>query len=155
MQINVVYDASVDQNAYPSLNAPAGFKTAINYVVNLFYNLFTNNVPSTIDDGWGEVGAPPANPGGTPIPPNAAAASFSTAGQSVTYAKIAIALVGNPNESASQQTAYNNLPLTDPFNGNPFALTIANEEALAPNDPTHSLNSSFAGVAGYIGFDST
>jgi hypothetical protein len=42
MQINVTFDSSVNQ-------APAGFISAVNYVVNYFDSLFTNNVTINID----------------------------------------------------------------------------------------------------------
>jgi autotransporter passenger strand-loop-strand repeat protein len=136
MQINVVYDASVDQNADPSLNAPAGFKDAINYVVNLFDNLFTNNVTITLAIGWGEHGATPANPAGNPIPDFAGATNDPVYGATYTYAQINDALLGIQNQSADQQSAYSNLPPGGPFfgaglfNGTPFQPTTENLLAL-------------------------
>ena len=48
MQINVSFDSQTLQNA------PAGYFTAINYVVNLFDTTFTNNVTVNIEADWGE-----------------------------------------------------------------------------------------------------
>ena len=48
MQINIIYDQ--DQSTLP-----AGFVNAVNYVVNYFDNLFTNNVVINIDLGYGEI----------------------------------------------------------------------------------------------------
>ena len=49
MQINVSFDQS--QSALPT-----GFIAAIDYVVNYFDSLFTNNVTIGIDVGYGEIG---------------------------------------------------------------------------------------------------
>ncbi len=48
MQIDVTYDQSLS-------NLPAGFVTAINYVVNYYDTLFKNNVTINIDVGYGEI----------------------------------------------------------------------------------------------------
>src|ERR1700726_425866 len=48
MQINVSFDSSV-------ANAPAAFVAAVNYVVNYYDSLFTNNVAININVGYGEV----------------------------------------------------------------------------------------------------
>ena len=47
MQINVTYDQSIS-------SLPTGFVTAVNYVVNYFDGLFTNNCTINIDVGYGE-----------------------------------------------------------------------------------------------------
>ena len=49
MQINVTFDQSVS-------SLPTGFVSAVNYVVNYFDSLFTNNCTINIYVGWGEVG---------------------------------------------------------------------------------------------------
>jgi hypothetical protein len=48
VELNISYDSSVT-------NAPAGFTTAVAYVVNLFDSLFVNSVIINIDVGWGEI----------------------------------------------------------------------------------------------------
>ena len=48
MVINVVYDSSVN-------NAPAGFVSGVQSVVNYFESHFSNPVTITIDVGYGEV----------------------------------------------------------------------------------------------------
>ena len=48
MQINVSFDQSAS-------SLPTGFVAAINYVVNYFDSLFTNNVTISIDVGYGEI----------------------------------------------------------------------------------------------------
>jgi hypothetical protein len=46
MQIHISCDSSV-------ASAPAGFKTAVEYVVGVLDAAFTNNVTINIDVGWG------------------------------------------------------------------------------------------------------
>ena len=48
MRINVTYDQSQS-------SLPAGFVTAINYVVNYYGTLFTSNITINIDVGYGEI----------------------------------------------------------------------------------------------------
>ena len=48
MNLNISFDQSTG-------SLPSGFVAAVNYVLNYFDNLFTNNVTINIDLGYGEV----------------------------------------------------------------------------------------------------
>ena len=52
MQINVTFDQAIS-------SLPTGFVSAVNYVVNYFDSLFTNNVTININVGYGEVAGAP------------------------------------------------------------------------------------------------
>ena len=55
MDIKVSYDSSVTASNFSGGAAEeAQFKNAINYVIGLFDQLFTNPISFTIDVGWGE-----------------------------------------------------------------------------------------------------
>jgi hypothetical protein len=124
MIINISYDSSV-------ASAPAAFKTAINYVINYFDTLFINPVTININVGWGEVNGQPLS--------GALGQSFSNLA-STTYTQITNALVDN--------SAAANLPASDPTNGGPFWIPIADAKALG----FPSANST--GIDGSVGFDS-
>jgi autotransporter passenger strand-loop-strand repeat protein len=135
MQINVTYDASV-------AGAPAGFVAAIQYVVGLYENLFTNTATININVGWGEFG-------GNPITPGDAANSRSHF-QTFTYAQVRQALVGGA-QSSVQVSADATLPsaASSPFgSGTSIGLTTANAKALGLIDPNGGAND------GSIGFSS-
>jgi hypothetical protein len=90
---------------------------ALNYVENLFNNLFTNNVTINITinfDSTIGVGGE-NNSGNNPIIKS--------------YADVKSALVNTAQDSL-QQSAYSNLPSTDPTGSNNFALAPAYAAAL-------------------------
>ncbi len=133
MQINVTYDASVS-------SAPAGFMTAIDYVVNFFDAAFTNNVTININVGWGEVN-------GFALDKNALGESIESSAAQYHYADIISALANEP--SAVQQIANAGLPLADPTNGHTFDIGSADAKALG------LIAGNSAAVDGWVGFDGT
>ena len=56
MNINVIYGRGAANNA-----APAGFYSAVNYVVNYYDTLFTNNVTTNVNIGYGSILDPYTN----------------------------------------------------------------------------------------------
>ena len=110
MQINVTFDSSVSQ-------APAGFITAVDYVVNYFDSLFTNNVTINIDVLYQNLGSG--------ILGEIQASQFvSTSYSSV---RSALQAQGAPGASA--------LPSSSPF-GSSLSMAQAEAQALGlyPND---------------------
>jgi hypothetical protein len=81
MILNINYDSSV-------VGAPAGFKTALNYVVNYLDGTFTNNFTVNINVGWGEIA-------GQALDAGALGESMSNSGASYTYSQIVGALSNN------------------------------------------------------------
>ena len=121
----------------PFRSLPAGFVTAVNYVVNYFDSLFTNQVTVNIRVGYGEIGGQALSSG--------ALGESESFIDSVSYSKALTALRANePN--ADQQAAYTTLPVTSPLNGGTLWMTSAEEKALGllpANDPA---------IDGYVGF---
>jgi len=111
MQINVTFDSSVSQ-------APAGFIPAIDYVVNYFDSLFTNNVTINIDVLY-------QNLGSGILGENQASQFVSTTYSSV---RSALQAQGAPGSSA--------LPPSSPLPGSSLSMTQAEAQALGlyPND---------------------
>jgi len=111
MQINVTFDSSVSQ-------APAGFIPAIDYVVNYFDSLFTNNVTINIDVLY-------QNLGSGILGENQASQFVSTDYSSV---RSALQAQGAPGASA--------LPPSSPLPGSSLSMTQAEAQALGlyPND---------------------
>src|SRR5262249_612847 len=103
MNINLIYDSS-------TTNAPAGFTTSMNYVVNFFDALFTNPVTINIAVGWGEIA-------GFPLSFGALGESEKAASPGFTYSQIKNALTANTAQSATDLTALANLPASDPTGG--------------------------------------
>ncbi len=91
LQINIVYDSSAN-------SAPAAFKTAVAYVVNLLDAAFTNNVTLNIHVGWGEVN-------GSPITSNDLGESEEAEAPRYDYATIRDALIAN-GTAADQLAAF-------------------------------------------------
>ena len=111
MQINVTFDSSVSQ-------APAGFIPAVNYVVNYFDSLFTNNVTINIDVLY-------QNLGSGFLAENQASQFVSNDYSSV---RSALQAQGAPGASA--------LPPSSPLPGSSLSMTQAEAQALGlyPND---------------------
>src|SRR5262249_7808462 len=110
MQINVTFDSSVNQ-------APAGFIPAVNYVVNYFDSLFTNNVTLKIDVLYQNLGSD--------LGENQASQFVSADYSSV---RSALQAQGAPGATA--------LPPSSPLPGSSLSMTQAEAQALGlyPND---------------------
>ena len=128
--INIIYDSSAN-------SAPAAFKTAISYVVNLLEATFTDPVTINIDVGWGEVGGQALG--------GALGASIRAAAPAYTYSQVRNALISDGNSSVDA-TAVASLPGSDPTNGGNFDIGTAVAKALGLLSPTAS------GADGWIGF---
>ena len=127
MQINVTFDQLVS-------SLPTGFVTAVNYAVNYFESLFTNNATINIKVGYGEVG-------GSALPSNALGSSISGQYVPVTYGAVKTALQAEGAPGAA------NLPATSPLGGSMY-INSAEAKALGLLQNTGSID-------GYIGFSST
>ena len=159
MQIDVVYDSSVNATNFTNYAADgfssraaeeAAFKSAIQYVVNLYENLFTNDVIVKIGVGWGEID-------GQPVSKSAGSKAFFL---NTDYATVFQALKSNA-QSSVQTEAYNILPTAaqSPFVGpDPslpsIQLTFANAKALGL-PVTYSATDDPNDFDGWIGFNST
>src|SRR5438874_4145155 len=124
MQINVSFDSSV-------ANAPAGFVAAVNYVVNYYDTLFTNNVTVNINVGYGEIA------GQTMASGALGATSVSYAGESYTSVVNALQAEGAPGATA--------LPSTSPLSGSLFM----------PQAEAQALGLTTAVSTSYVGFSSS
>ena len=125
MQINVSFDQATS-------TLPTGFVSAVNYVVNYFDNLFTNNCTINICVGYGEVG-------GSALGSGALGESITTYA-TTNYNSLKAALVAENAPGAST------LPSTSPLAGTPF-LTQAEAKALGLSSSTST--------DGYVGFSNT
>ena len=140
MDINVTWDDSV---ASLTSSLKAEFEDAVNYVVNLYDQLFTNTVTINIDVGWGEVDG--SSLSGQEL--GASETNLATFG----YSDILSALnntataSGNPDQLAAASTLPDSNPTTRRSTDN---ITIATAEAkalgLIPGDST--------AIDGYVGF---
>lgn len=129
--INVVYDSSVN-------NAPAGFVSDVQSVVNYFESHFSNPVTITIDVGYGEVM-------GQSLGSSALGESITYFDQ-VSYTQLQNALVANAN-AIGDSAAAASLPATSPVNGQ-WWVSTAEAEALG-------LSSASNNPDGYVGFSSS
>ena len=125
MQINVTFDQI-------TANLPAGFVSAVNYVVNYFDNLFTNNATININVGYGEVG-------GSALGSNALGSSITNY-FGANYNTIKSALVAENAPGAST------LPSSSPLAGSPV-LAQAEAKALGLTSTTST--------DGNVGFSNT
>jgi hypothetical protein len=129
--INVVYDSSVN-------NAPAGFVSGVQSVVNYFESHFSNPVTITIDVGYGEVMGQSLGSG--------ALGESITYFDQVSYTQLRNALVANAN-AIGDSAAAASLPATSPVNGQ-WWVSTAEAEALG-------LSSASNNPDGYVGFSSS
>jgi hypothetical protein len=131
MQINVSFDSSV-------ANAPAGFVAAVNYVVNYYDTLFTNNVTINLDVGYGEVAGQTLGSGalGESVSPSYLAESYSSVVS-------ALQAQGAPGASA--------LPSTSPVPGTLY-MTAAEAQALGL---TNAVSTGYVGFSSSFAFDYT
>jgi autotransporter passenger strand-loop-strand repeat protein len=152
MIVNVSFDSSVNPSNFDPTNPQQGaveeaqFKEAIDYVVELYDNLFTNNVTINIDVGWGEIDRNPIT--------NDSAESHGTTNY-YSYADVLQHLTSDA-QSYAQQTADKTLPTAaiSPFGtGDSIRLSTAEAKAIGltvtypKSDPTH--------IDGWIGFNSS
>ena len=125
MQINITFDQATS-------SLPTGFVTAVNYVVNYFDSLFTNNCSINICVGYGEVG-------GNTLGSNALGESISTY-FATNYTSLRNALLAENAPGSST------LPTTSPLSGTPV-VTQAEAKALGLT--------SITGIDGHVGFSNT
>jgi hypothetical protein len=133
MQINVTFDQSLS-------SLPAGFVSAIYYVINYFDSIFTNNVTVNIDVGYGEIAGQPLGAG--------ALGESETFLDSFSYSQVVAALKAN-EPSAAQQAAYATLPESSPLSGGTLWLTTADAKALG------LVSANGSAIDGYVGFSSS
>src|SRR5579863_3363931 len=124
MQINVTFDQSTS-------SLPAGFVNAINYVVNYYDSLFTNNVTINLHVGFGEID-------GQTLASGALGESEAANYVSASYSSVRNALIGKNAPGAST------LPGSQPLSGQ---LYLSQAEAQA-------LGLSSAVSTNYVGFSS-
>jgi hypothetical protein len=130
VKINITFDQSTS-------SLPSGFVADINYVVNYFDNLFTNNITISIDVGYGEIDgqALASYALGESLPVYNGAAG--TVGESYGSVRSALIAQGAPGSG------------TLPSNAPPGSLYMTQAEAkalgLLPNDGS---------LDGYVGFSS-
>ncbi len=127
MQIDVNYDQNPN-------TLPAGFVSDVDYVVQTFDALFTNNVTFTVDIGYGEID-------GQALAPQALGESEATNYYAESYSSVKNALVAENAPGAPT------LPSSSPLSG---TLYLSQGEATAlglyPNNGS---------LEGYVGFNST
>ena len=132
LTIDVIYNSSV-------ANAPAGFTTAVNEVVNFYESHFSNPVTVTIDVGYGEVAGQALESG--------ALGESETALTSVSYSQLESTLANNAN-AIGDTAAAASLSATSPVSGAAYYIATAEAEALGISGATANVN-------GYAGFSST
>jgi hypothetical protein len=130
LTINVIWDSSV-------ANAPAGFKSVVESVVQFYESEFSNPVTININVGWGEVG-------GTTV--TTALGESESFLESFSYSQVVSALAQNASSNA-QVSAVNSLPSSSPTGGS-YYLTLAEATALG-------LATGSTTVDGDVGFSST
>jgi hypothetical protein len=116
MNINVIYGQGAANNA-----APAGFYTAVNYVVNYFDSLFTNNVTVNINVSYGSILDPYTNRYSN-VSSSDISESYTNNETIASYAAAKTVLLGENAPGAST------LPSSSP---DPGSLTIGSAEAKA------------------------
>jgi len=131
LDINIIWDSSV-------ANAPAGFKSVVESVVQFYESEFSNPVTLNINVGWGEVAG--SSLGATDL---GMSESFL---ESYSYSQIVSALAQNASSSA-QVSAVNSLHSSAPTNGT-YYVTLAEATALGLVTGTTTLD-------GSVGFSSS
>jgi hypothetical protein len=130
LTINIIWDSSV-------ANAPAGFESVVESVVQFYESEFSNPVTLNINVGWGEVA-------GSPVTTDLGESESYL--ESFSYSKIVSALAQNASSNA-QVSAVNSLPSSAPTGGS-YYLTLAEATALGLATGTTT-------VDGSVGFSST
>jgi Big-like domain-containing protein len=129
--ININWDASV-------ANAPTGFVSGVESVVQFFESHFSNPISITIDVGYGEVA-------GVSLPTGDLGASESYL-TSVSYSQLETALANNAN-ALGYSAAAASLPGSSPVSGANYWASTAEAAALGLTGASSSLD-------GYVGFSS-
>lgn len=128
MNLNISFDQ-------PLGSLPSGLVAAVNYVVNYFDTLFTNNVTVNIHLGYGEIEGSPLSAGAI----GESQANFA----SVSYTQAVGAL------ASTGQLGSTTLPVSSPFAAGTLWLTTAQERALG------LLPANSAEIDGWVGISNT
>ena len=123
MQIDVTYDQSTG-------SLPAGFVTAVNYVVNYYDTLFTSNVTIKIDVGYGEID-------GQALGSNDLGESYAPQYLQESYSSVRAALLAQGAPGAST------LPANSPLSGSLY-MSQAEAQALGL---TSAISTSYVGFS--------
>ncbi len=132
MDIQINYDSSVN-------NAPAWYKSAVQYVCSFYDGLIANNTTLTVDFGWGEENNNAVKAG--------CLAQNQSNGIYMSYTNLVAAMTAT-GTSAADKTAIANLLKTDPTNGAHFYVPTALAKALGAAGSTTVPD-------GYVGLDSS
>jgi hypothetical protein len=124
VEIIVSYDQSTG-------SLPAGFVSAVNYVVNYYDSLFVANVTMNVDIGYGEID-------GQPLQSDALSDSYVSNYVTENYGAVRAALMAENAPGASS------LPATSPFSG---ALSMSPVEAAALGLGSASQANYYVGVS--------
>jgi oxalate decarboxylase/phosphoglucose isomerase-like protein (cupin superfamily) len=114
MQINIIWDSSTS-------SAPAAFISAVNYVVQLFDQMFTDPITVNIAVGWGEVNGSKLVTG--------ALGESETNGDYFSYSTVRNALISHAT-SADDLSGTSFLPVASPVGNSSFFVASAQEKAL-------------------------
>jgi hypothetical protein len=131
MNLNVSFDQSVS-------SLPAGFVNAVDYVVNLYDQLFTNNVTVNIDVGYGEID-------GMAIPAGDLSESDSNL-FAFSYSQLRNRLLTMNTPGAAT------LPVSDPTGGEVLGMPSAEAKALGLMPATDPAIDGYVGVSSSIPF---
>jgi cytochrome c2 len=130
LTINVSYDSSVD-------TAPAGFKAAVQSVIQYYEDTFADPITMNIAVGYGEVGGTPMGAG--PLGNSVSVHDYSTFGD------LTAALAANATSSADAQTVATFTQ--NPFPGNQVMVLSQAEMKVLGLEPSDSVQA----FDGYIG----
>ncbi len=135
MQIDATFDASVLTSGVAT-----EIENAVDYVVNLYDNLFTNPITINIDVGWGEVD------GQTLGADDLGESETNTSDYSYSQVVSALTNTADASGDSAQLTAVSTLSSDSPPTSGTFAIADAEAQALGLMSGTPS-------VDGYVGFD--
>ncbi len=113
MDIVLSFDSSTS-------SAPSGFDAAVRAAASYLDTLIVNSITVHIDVGWNEVGGNPLTSG--------AVAAGGPAMATLSYSQVRTALY-NARDSVATDTAWANLPASDPSGGRGFSVSTAQEKA--------------------------
>ena len=132
MDIVLSFDSSTS-------SAPTAFDSAVQAAATYLDTLITNSITVHIDVGWNEVG-------GNALP-SGAVAEGGPAMATLSYSQVKTALY-NARDSVATDTAWANLPATDPSGGKGFSVATAQEKAWG------LLSANLGKTDGVVGFSS-
>lgn len=136
MDIVFTYDSTVG-------SAPSGFKTALADAATYLDQLITNNITVNIDIGWGEVDNQSL---GSDL------AATSLADNEISYSRLKTALY-DARDSSATDTAYANLPATDPSSSGLVSVAPAQEKAWGILPANASAIDAWVGFSSSYNFD--